>query len=160
MPEDFCNDYVSHSHFPSGTNGKETTCQCRRHNRNRFDPWVRKISWRRKWKPTPVFLPGESHGQKSLGGLRSTGSQRVGYNWSDLAHTRMHRCTFTQRLQMFWFKITHRGPSVNSLRHHIGPDMMALLKLICFHQGDLLLPNSSDTMRWDPKPLTLQECGH
>ena len=34
--------------------------------RHRFDPWVRKIPWRRAWKPTPVFLPGESHGQRSL----------------------------------------------------------------------------------------------
>ena len=31
-----------------------------------FDPWVGKISWRRAWQPTPVFLPGESHGQRSL----------------------------------------------------------------------------------------------
>ena len=34
----------------------------------RIDPWVRKISWRRKWQPTPLFLPGKSHGQKSLAG--------------------------------------------------------------------------------------------
>ena len=33
-----------------------------------FDPWVRKISWRRAWQPTPVFLPGESSGQRSLAG--------------------------------------------------------------------------------------------
>ena len=33
-----------------------------------FDPWVRKILWRRAWQPTPVFLPGESHGQRSLAG--------------------------------------------------------------------------------------------
>ena len=33
-----------------------------------FDPWVRKVSWRRKWQPAPVFLPGESHGQRSLAG--------------------------------------------------------------------------------------------
>ena len=33
-----------------------------------FDPWVRKILWRRKQQPTPVFLPGESHGQRSLAG--------------------------------------------------------------------------------------------
>ena len=32
------------------------------------DPWVRKIPWRRKWQPTPVFLPGKSHGQRSLAG--------------------------------------------------------------------------------------------
>ena len=30
----------------------------------RLDPWVRNIPWRREWQPTPVFLPGESHGQK------------------------------------------------------------------------------------------------
>ena len=52
--------------FPGCANGKEPTCQCRRHKRCRFDPWVRKIPWRRAWQPTPVFLPGESHGQRSL----------------------------------------------------------------------------------------------
>ena len=36
--------------------------------RCRFDLWVRKTRWRRKWLPTAVFLPGESHGQRSLGG--------------------------------------------------------------------------------------------
>ena len=45
--------------------GEESACQGRRH---RFDPWVGKIPWRRKWQPTPVFLPGESHGQRSLVG--------------------------------------------------------------------------------------------
>ena len=48
-----------------GSDGKEYTCQCRRHG---FDPWVRKIPWRREWLPTPVSLPGESHGQRSLVG--------------------------------------------------------------------------------------------
>ena len=36
-----------------------------------FDPWVRKIPWRREWQPTPVFLPGKSHGQRSLVGYSS-----------------------------------------------------------------------------------------
>ena len=54
--------------FPGGTRGKEPTCQCRRCKRCRFDPWVRKIPWRRAWHPTPVFLPGESHGQRGLVG--------------------------------------------------------------------------------------------
>ena len=44
-------------HFPGGTSGKESTCQCRR---CRFHPCVGKIPWRRKWQPTPVFLPGKS----------------------------------------------------------------------------------------------------
>ena len=56
-------------HFPtSGTSGKEPACQCRRHKRHGFDPWVGKIPCRRAWQPTPVFLPGESHGQRSLEG--------------------------------------------------------------------------------------------
>ena len=54
--------------FPGCTSGKESTCQCRRHKRCRLNPQVRKIHWRRKWQPTPVFLPGESHGQRSLVG--------------------------------------------------------------------------------------------
>ena len=45
--------------LPWCLSGKESTCQCKRLG---FDPWVRKIPWRRKWQPTPVFLPGESHG--------------------------------------------------------------------------------------------------
>ena len=38
-----------------------------------FDPWVGKIPWRRAWQPTPVFLPGESHGQRSLAGYSPQG---------------------------------------------------------------------------------------
>ena len=50
--------------------GKESTCQCRR---CRFHPWVRKIPWRKKWQPTPGFLPGKSHGQRSLVGYSLRG---------------------------------------------------------------------------------------
>ena len=46
--------------------GKETACQCSRCKGSRFDPWVGKIPWWRAWQPTPVFLPGEAHGQRSL----------------------------------------------------------------------------------------------
>ena len=46
-----------------------------RHKRHGFDPWVRKIPQRRAWQPTPVFLPGESHGQRSLGGYSPWGSK-------------------------------------------------------------------------------------
>ena len=59
--------------FPGGADGKEHACQCRRHKRHRFDPWVGKIPWRRAWQPTPVFLPGESHGQRSLVGCSPWG---------------------------------------------------------------------------------------
>ena len=43
-----------------------------------LDPWVGKIPWRRKWQLTPVFLPGESHGQRSLAGCSPWGCKRVG----------------------------------------------------------------------------------
>ena len=50
------------------TSGKEPACQCRRCKRCRFDSCVGKIPWRRAWQPTPVFLAGKSHGQRSLAG--------------------------------------------------------------------------------------------
>ena len=52
---------------PWWLSGKELICQFRRLKRHGFDPWVGKIPWRQKWQPTTVFLPGESHGQRSLG---------------------------------------------------------------------------------------------
>ena len=55
------------------TSGKELTCQCRRPKTCSFAPWVGKIPWRRAWQPTPVFLPGESHGQRSLVGYSPRG---------------------------------------------------------------------------------------
>ena len=54
--------------FPDGASGKESTCPCRRSKRLRFNPWVGKILWRRKWKTTPIFLPEEFYGQRSLAG--------------------------------------------------------------------------------------------
>ena len=47
--------------------------QCRRHRRRGLHPWVGKVPWRRAWRPTLVFLPGESHGQRSLAGCSPWG---------------------------------------------------------------------------------------
>ena len=66
--------------FSGGTSGKAPTCQCRRHKRHGFDPWVRKIPCRKSWQSTPVFLPGESPWTEKPGGPQSMGSQRVGQN--------------------------------------------------------------------------------
>ena len=49
--------------FPCDSDGKESQC-----GRCRFNPWVGKVPWRREWQSTPIFLPGEFHGQKSLVG--------------------------------------------------------------------------------------------
>ena len=54
--------------LPAWLSGKESSCQCRRHRRLGFSSWLGKIPWRRKWQRTPVFLLGESHGQRSLVG--------------------------------------------------------------------------------------------
>ena len=53
--------------------GKESACRCRRCKRCGFEPRVRKIPWSRTWQPTPVFLPGKSHRQRSLVGCSPWG---------------------------------------------------------------------------------------
>ena len=65
------------SGFPGGARAKELACQCRRHKRHGFDPSVGKIPWRRVWKPTLVFLSGESPWTEEPGVLQFTGSHRV-----------------------------------------------------------------------------------
>ena len=62
---------------PRWCSDKEPACQCWRHKRCRIDPWVRKIPWRRKWQPAPVFLPGESHRQRNLAGYSPWGSKEL-----------------------------------------------------------------------------------
>ena len=57
--------FVNKHGFPKWLCVKESACPYKRHG---FDPWVGKNPWRKAWQPTPVFLPGESHGQKSLAG--------------------------------------------------------------------------------------------
>ena len=54
--------------FPGGASDKEPACQCRTPKRYGFDSWIGKSPWRRAWQPTPVLLPGKSHGQRSLVG--------------------------------------------------------------------------------------------
>ena len=64
--------------FPGGSEGEASACKC---GRPVFDRWVRKIPWRRKWQPTPVFLPGKSHGWRSLIGYSPRSRVRVGHDW-------------------------------------------------------------------------------
>ena len=60
--------------LPCWLSGKGITCQCRRLESN---PWVGKIPWRRKWQPIPIFLPGKSHGQRSLAGYSLWGHKEL-----------------------------------------------------------------------------------
>ena len=62
------------SDFPGGSDGKASACNF---GRPGFDPWVRKILWRRKWQPTPVLLPGKFHGWRSLVGYSPWGCKEL-----------------------------------------------------------------------------------
>ena len=79
----------NHDGLPRWFSGKESTCQ---RMRCMLSPWAGKIPWRRKWQPTPVFLPGKSHGQRSLV-ARVQGSQRVEHNWT---------CTYKWTIITWW----------------------------------------------------------
>ena len=59
--------------LPLWLSGKESICNSGDAGRLGFDPWVGNIPWRRKWQPTPVFLPGKYHGQRSLAGYSPWG---------------------------------------------------------------------------------------
>ena len=65
------------TYSPDGTVVKESACQYRRCKRSKFDPWVQKILWRRKWQTTPVFLPRKSHGQRNLVGYSLWGRNKM-----------------------------------------------------------------------------------
>ena len=82
--------------FPGGASGKEPACQCRRHKRGGFNPLAGKIPWRMAWQPTPVFLPGESYGQRSLAVYRPQGCKEA-----DTTEATSHACA--QGLNEVWF---------------------------------------------------------
>ena len=70
----------------------------------RFEPWVGRIPWRSEWPPTPVFLPGEFHGQRSLVDSSPRGSQRGGHDWVPFTFTSVPSCDLTLcTLLLIWF---------------------------------------------------------
>ena len=73
-----------HCGLPKWLSGKESTCQCKRCRRHRLDPWSEKIPWRRKWQPSPIFLPGKIPWTEEPGKLQSIGLQRATQlsNWA------------------------------------------------------------------------------
>ena len=91
--------------FPGGTSGKEPTCQCRRCKRHGFDPWVGKILWKRSWQPTPVFLPKEFHGPRSLASYTVHGIPK---SWTWLKPLSMHVALITFSVVHYSFsKVFH-----------------------------------------------------
>jgi len=87
--------------LPGGSDSKSGCLQCRRPG---FNPWVRKILWRRKWQPTPVLLPGKFHGRRSLVGYSPWGRKE-----SDM----------TEQLHFHWKKSYDKSTQcIKKQRHH------------------------------------------
>ena len=78
--------------FPGGASSKDPSVQCGRFKRRSMDPWVGKIPWRRrKWLPTPIFLPGKSHEQRSLVGYSPRGRKELDTTEASLL-AYLHHC--------------------------------------------------------------------
>ena len=83
---------VLENRLPWWRSGRESSHQGRRHKRHRFDPWIRKIPQRRKWQHTPIFLPGESQGQRNLADYSPWGRKELDMTeWLGTAQHRLHQ---------------------------------------------------------------------
>ena len=116
--------------------GKESTCQCRRHRRLRFNPWIRKVPRRRIWQLTPVLLPGEFHGQRSLAGYSPWGRKET--------DTTEHRGGWNSGLA---------SNSVSSSSRRNGPTLCWIFCLVqwktsSFHSTDLCPSLCRPEDRW------------
>ena len=83
--------------LPRWCSSKESACQCRRRKKYGFDPWIRKIPWRRKWQATPVFLPEESQVQRRLAGYSPWGCKELDMVECLSAHTHTHTHIYTHK---------------------------------------------------------------
>ena len=133
--------------FPWWLSGKESACQCRRHKR-RFDPWIGTIPWRRKWQPTPVFLPGKSHGRGSP----------VGYSpWGCKESDTTERFHFTS-LHIYEIKFIKVYPSL------WGFSSGSVVKNLPDNVGDSdSIPGSGKIpwrRKWQPTPIFLPGESH
>ena len=119
--------------------------QCRR---PQFDPWVGKIPWRREWLPTPVFLPGEFHGDRSLVGYSSWSHKELDTTeW--LTHTHTHTYSFKSSLYK-WLKQPFRYQEPWLLRMHCDRTLYCLhwlsfLSQRFSHKISLLTPMSQSS---------------
>ena len=131
---------------PGGTSGKEPACQCRRCKNCRFNPWVGQIPWRRAWQPIPIFLPGESHGQRSLESYSPWGHRE-----SDMTEATQHAPTvyvpvwmlylnknIKSNINKFLFKQFYVFPPLNLYFNSTSLQNIILMKHIAIFQSLLL----------------------
>ena len=97
--------------FPGGSDIKQSTCHYRRYRRCLFNPWVRKIPWRRKWQPTPELFPGKSNGQSAW---QATKSQI----WLTHSHLILIRSACV--LSHVWLFVTPRKPAILLCPQHFS----------------------------------------
>ena len=119
--------------------------ECRRHG---FNPWVRKIPWRRKWQPTPVFLPGESHGQRSSGGsVHGVAKSQIQLKWLSTQHAQIigdsARYQTKHACRKDGFKVFKGKNVLNTLKHfrltHCTQKMGARsTKIVWIHKSRVL----------------------
>ena len=135
--------------FPGGASGQESTCQCRRCQRREFNPWVRKIPWRRKWQPTPVFLHEKSHGQRSLVGYSPWGRKEL--------DTTVHTCMLCELRQAILPVSRFCHPKKELLLpFFLSEESRKLQSLVLnrnlgnpgFHHSIVLLRQSSFSVKW------------
>ena len=121
--------------------GKESACQGRRCKRGQFDPWVKKVPWRRKWHPTPVFLPGAWRATIHRGRKESDTAERM------FIHTQIFKCQISE---CKW-----RNPDSDNGRHSVpwqvsGPPGRCVW-------GQHRLSTSSEGQAWARLPGVPQE---
>ena len=144
--------YIQVSGVPRWLSDKEPTCQCGRHRRHGFDPWVGKIPWKNEWQPPPIFWPWEFHGQRCYSGLQSMGSKRLGHGWACMQihvsiiflEKEMATHSSTLAWKIPWPEEPGRLQSMGSWR--VGHDWATSLSLFIFMHW---------RRKWQPTPVFL-----
>ena len=103
--------------LPGWLSGKESACQCRKRG---FEPSVGKIPWRRKWQPISVFLPEESHGQRSLAGYCPWGPKKLNTAWRLSSNSSELHSSWQRSLRRFWGPGASHQPPESILRTNNG----------------------------------------
>ena len=128
--------------LPWWLSGRESTSQCRRHG---FDPWVGKIPQRSKWRPTPVFLPGKLHGQRSLADYSSWGHKRVRYGWVIKQQSKGDHWRHGHFLLngIHWYTVTEHVVQLQNSRFS-SPAFVGASRVFWWSRADLYLSDSQD----------------
>ena len=113
-----------------GATGKEPACQCRRPNRHRFNPWVRKIPWSRKWQPIPIFFLENSMGRRAW---RAT-VQGVPMSQRQLSTNHMRCCGSVAKLCLTLLQPHHYSPPGSSF-HGVSQARILEWVSISFSRG-------------------------